>query len=83
MKRLARKKKLNFTLFTGIENKENGYHGAKLSHCAVIKRALKEKCKQVLILEDDIKYLNNFNTLNKPPDNWDILYLGGEIIKKV
>ena len=35
-----------------------------------------------MIIEDDIKIIGDLKNLEKPPDNWDILYFGGEVLKK-
>ena len=81
MKRLMKNKTLKFDFFKGIDNIENPIDGVKQSHCAVIKQAIKNKLKYVMIVEDDIKFLKHNFTLDPLPENWDILYLGGEIIK--
>ena len=35
-----------------------------------------------MIIEDDIKIIGDLKNIEKPPDNWDILYFGGEVYKK-
>ena len=79
-KRTARKKNLKYTLFKGIENK-NGHLGCKKSHCKIIKEAISKKYDKVLILEDDLKIIH-YIRINELPDKWDILFLGGEVVKK-
>ena len=81
MKRLMKNKTLKFDFYKAIDNKENPTDGVKQSHCNVIKQAIKNKLKYVMIVEDDIKFLKHNFTLDPLPDKWDILYLGGEIIK--
>jgi len=40
---------------------------------------LKNNIKQLLILEDDAKFINPTNNLTLPPADWDMLYLGGTV----
>jgi len=81
MKRIFKKKNLKYSFFSAIDCHEDGYRGAKLSHCKVIKNAKEKGIKKLLIFEDDIKYINHFRKLDNIPENWDILYLGGEVNK--
>ena len=81
MKRIFKKKNLKYSFFSAIDCHEDGYRGAKLSHCKVIKNAKEKGVKKLLIFEDDIKYINHFRKLDNIPENWDILYLGGEVNK--
>jgi len=78
MKRIARKKKIKFILIKGIEG---GHIGCKKTHCHIIKNAVKNKYDIIWIMEDDIKVVAPLQ-INECPKNWDILFLGGEIIKK-
>ena len=78
MKRMARKKKIKFTLIKGIEG---GHIGCKKTHCQIIKNAVKNKHDIIWVMEDDIKIVAPLQ-IKECPKNWDILFLGGEIIKK-
>ncbi len=60
-----------------------GMVGCKLSHIAIISMAKKRGYKRILILEDDIVFKSNAESLFKKsvsqlPD-WDMLYLGGTV----
>jgi GR25 family glycosyltransferase involved in LPS biosynthesis len=78
MKRMARKKQIKFTLIKGIDN---GHIGCKKTHCQIIKNAVKNKHDIIWVMEDDIKIVAPLQ-IKECPKNWDILFLGGEIIKK-
>ena len=59
-----------------------GLVGCGLSHIKIFEDAKKENFKQILILEDDIMFIDNFNEkfsniINQIPDNWDMIYLSG------
>lgn len=82
MKKLLKKNKLKFSFFTGFYDCDNGSNGARKSHLAVIKKEIENGTKQLLIIEDDIKIIGDLKNLEKPPTNWDILYFGGEVLKK-
>ena len=67
---------------------ENGAVGCSMSHLAILKKALAEGYDHVLIVEDDIQFLNPalftkqfsefFKTMNGNQSNqWDVLLLGG------
>jgi GR25 family glycosyltransferase involved in LPS biosynthesis len=47
----------------------------------VITDAIKNKCEKILILEDDIEFTDNIlnftDTIKHLPDDWDLLYFGG------
>ena len=80
MKRTGKRKNLNFTIFKAIEDK-NGHIGCKKSHCQVIRNAVKKNLNKILILEDDLKIIKPYQ-IKTCPEKWDILFLGGEIIKR-
>ncbi len=55
-----------------------GTYGCAMSHIGIIKLAKARNYKYVLILEDDATFIDDFNPeLLELPDNWDMLYLGG------
>jgi len=56
--------------------------GCALSHVKILKRAKAEGFKNVLALEDDIEFCENFNEeiaayLPLVPNDWDVIYVGG------
>lgn len=59
-----------------------GAYGLMLTHREILKETINNNYKNVLILEDDVSFINDFyNYFNKNilllPDDWDLLYLGG------
>ncbi len=61
-----------------------GARGCLLSHLNAIKKAKNDGCSNILILEDDISFLSNINSITNeilkllPNTNWGFLYLGHE-----
>tara|TARA_B100000780_G_scaffold276552_2_gene245361 strand:+ start:1790 stop:3229 length:1440 start_codon:yes stop_codon:yes gene_type:complete len=78
MKRLSRKKNIKFTIVKGIEG---GHIGCKKTHCQIIKNAIKNGDDKIWIMEDDIKVVAPLQ-IKECPEKWDILFLGGEIIRR-
>ena len=73
--------KENRKLFDESNIKNIGQVGCLLAHNKVIIDAIKKKYKNILILEDDIYFQNDFfekieDIMNKVPKKWDLLYLG-------
>ena len=64
------------------KNGENPAEGCKTSHLEVIEKAIKLKLPYVLILEDDVKFLE-IPKFKELPKEWDMLYLGGSVLKKI
>ena len=58
---------------------ENPKRGCLESHITVIKDAIKRKVKYLFVLEDDAKFLQSLDKTKIPPDDWDMLYLGGTV----
>ena len=63
---------------------ENGAIGCSMSHLKILQQALQNKLDHVLIVEDDITFLNpnlfkaNFETfLQRNGTNWDVILLAG------
>jgi len=67
-----------------------GALGCKLSHIEIIKNAKKKNYKQILILEDDFLFCENFiekynkiySNIQKGEINIDMMYLGFSIVRK-
>ncbi len=62
---------------------KNPKRGCLESHLNIIKRAYEDGEKYILILEDDVKFLKHIKDIPKPPDNWDMLYLGGTVKENI
>lgn len=67
---------------TGINNIRKGELGLLRSNIEIIKKAKEANYKNILILEDDFEFIDNFNELfdkmiKLVPENWDFLYFGG------
>lgn len=64
-----------------------GAWGCFLSHKAVIEKCLNEGIQSVLLLEDDAVFCEDFTEKMKKlfselPKNWEVLYLGGNHLKR-
>jgi len=53
--------------------------GCLESHLSVIKEAIKNNVKYLLIFEDDCKFISGFSTMEEVPKDWDMIYLGGTV----
>jgi GR25 family glycosyltransferase involved in LPS biosynthesis len=65
----------------------NGQIGCGLAHLNGLKLA-KERNQNVLMFEDDVKFINDYphiiqDALNELPEQWDMLYLGGNICRSI
>jgi GR25 family glycosyltransferase involved in LPS biosynthesis len=68
--------KINFYTATLHKNPKRGCMG---SHIEVINQAIKDGHKYLFILEDDAMFIKPLNKLPRPPEDWDMLYLGGTV----
>ena len=82
MKTQCKRKNLPIKYHTATLHK-NPKKGCLLSHLNVIKKAKENGLKQIFILEDDAKFIMNPNTIKVPPEDWDMLYLGGTVHRVV
>lgn len=79
MLRQCERLRISLTFYEAKLNK-NPKRGCLESHLNVIKSAVARGHKQLLILEDDAKFLRPFHdNIPLPPANWDMLYLGGTV----
>lgn len=78
-KRQARKKRFPVRFFPAVKNDEHPNIGKFRSHLKCIANARKYRFRSVLILEDDAKVLTPRLAIPNPPENWDMLYLGGNV----
>lgn len=67
--------------------KANGIMGCMLSHLSILYWAVRRNAS-VLIFEDDAKFINNYSEITKNallelPENWDMLYFGGNICNTI
>jgi GR25 family glycosyltransferase involved in LPS biosynthesis len=69
---------LNITFFDAIYNKK-GWIGCLKSHLEILKMARKKKYKKILILEDDCDIKSDLILKEKPPKDWEMIYLGGQV----
>ena len=76
--KLFEKKKINFNFFSATKH-ENPKRGCLESHLTVIKNAIEKGFKKVLIFEDDVKFVKSIKDMKIPPNDWDMLYLGGTV----
>jgi GR25 family glycosyltransferase involved in LPS biosynthesis len=76
---------INATRFNAIKL-ENGAAGCSMSHLKCIETAKKNEWDHVLIVEDDITFLNpglfvnNINKFLEGHNDWDVVLIGGNII---
>lgn len=74
-------KKQNFKLeFYKARLNSNPKKGCLKSHLTVINNHCKSHPNtNLLILEDDVKFLKELKNIPEPPKDWDMLYLGGTV----
>jgi len=65
-----------------------GAFGLLLTHVELIKDAISKNYENIVIFEDDVKFVDNFNSIFNEkieflPNDWDFLYLGGNHILHV
>lgn len=78
----------NVVRFSAVEKKD-GRIGCLKSHIEILKLAKKNKYKNVLVFEDDIKILvDNFSDITKTafeqlPEKWDLFYLGANLHRQL
>lgn len=65
-----------------IKHKKPGALGLLYTHIKLLQHAKDNNLKNILIFEDDIKFIDNFqeffsDKIDSLPDDWDLLYLGG------
>ena len=66
--------------FFAAEKHDNPKRGCLESHLTVIRDAVKDGVKYILIFEDDVKFkTKRVFPLHDVPEDWDMLYLGGTV----
>src|SRR3972149_3295685 len=74
MLNLIQKHNLYVKFYHPIKNEKNPRLGCRDSHQSVIRYAKEKGLKNILILEDDIDFLNELRPL---PQEYDLLFFGG------
>jgi GR25 family glycosyltransferase involved in LPS biosynthesis len=77
----SKEKRFPLTFYQAKYNESDPERGRFSSHLNVIKNAKKKGCRSILILEDDAKIWSKSLNVVTPPDNWKMLYLGGNVQK--
>ena len=81
VKKQLKRKNIKFK-FHIVKKHRNPKRGCLESHLDCLKKAVEEKHECLFMLEDDARFVRNFNKFPKPPGDWDMLYLGGTIREK-
>lgn len=73
------------TNLNGLNMRQKACYGLTATHLKILENAISNKYKNILIFEDDVTFIENFNEkFNEKipflPDDWDLLYLGGNHI---
>ena len=65
--------------FYQVEKNKNPARGCLESHLEIIKEAKDRNLPNILLLEDDVNFLNPLHNIDikEIPEKWDMLYLGG------
>ena len=65
--------------FYQVEKNKNPARGCLESHLEIIKEAKDRNLPNILLLEDDVNFLNSLHKIEEKdiPEKWDMLYLGG------
>jgi len=78
MKIQCKRRDIPLKFFTATKHK-NPKRGCLESHLTVIRDALEDGVKYLLIFEDDVKFKRKLLPLPEVPEDWDMLYLGGTV----
>lgn len=83
MIRQAKEKHFPLTFYTARYVEDDPERGRFQAHLSVIKNAKTKGYRNVLIFEDDAKIWTKSLSIAAPPDNWKMLYLGGNVQKVI
>ncbi len=78
IEKLFEKKKIKFNFFRPNKH-ENPKRGCLESHLTLIQNALHAGYSNILIFEDDVKFIKSLKDLKEPPSDWNMIYLGGTV----
>lgn len=81
---------IEYERVSGVEARDiglRGFEACTMSHIKVFLDAKEKGFKKILIFEDDVIFNNNFyeifsKTIDLVPSDWDMLYLGANILEK-
>ena len=74
-------RKLKFSFYFADKH-ENPKRGCLESHINIIKTNQNIN-KNLLIMEDDCKFIRDFSVMQQFPPNWDMIYLGGTVYRVI
>jgi glycosyltransferase involved in cell wall biosynthesis len=74
-------RKLNFSFYFADKH-SNPKRGCLESHINIIKTN-QHIDKNILIMEDDCKFIRDFSAMQELPSNWDMIYLGGTVYRVI
>lgn len=75
---------LHYTPYASDPNYQKSAVGCKMSHYNIVKISKEQGYERILILEDDVKIVDNFRSTLEPAASeveWDMLYLGATFIR--
>lgn len=76
----CKKKNIKKFDFMVSDKHEDSKRGCLESHLKCIQYGIDKKLDSLLIMEDDVYFIKKIDKkLPQPPDNWDMLYLGGTV----
>lgn len=78
MVKQARQQQMKLNFFTA-ELHQNPKRGCMESHLSVIRAAIRDGHRYLLVLEDDALFIRSLKKLPQAPANWAMLYLGGTV----
>lgn len=78
IQKVFEKKKIKYSFFHATKH-ENPKRGCLESHFQIIENAYLSGYKRILIFEDDVKFIRSIKELPDPPQDWDMIYLGGTV----
>jgi GR25 family glycosyltransferase involved in LPS biosynthesis len=79
IEKLFNKQKIKFEFYRPTKNESNPKRGCLESHLHLIKNAIKNNYEKILIFEDDVKFLKSIHEIKEPPNDWNMIYLGGTV----
>ena len=86
MKKQCNRRKIDIEYYS-VKMSKDKRKGCLESHLDVIRKYYTEfnnnnSYPYLMIIEDDAKFLHSITKVSLPPEKWDMLYLGGTVIKK-
>ena len=75
---LFNKKNIKFEFHRPVKH-TNPKRGCLESHLHLIRNAIENNFEKILIFEDDVKFIRSIKDLKEPPNDWNMIYLGGTV----